>query len=221
MEDSVTIPFVTPATHSVIGPSHAGKTHYVKRLLINHKIMFDKPISKIIYIYSVWQKVYSELEAALGELIEFRTDIPTAEELCGIWNSSHSETLVVLDDQGNTLLSEVNARHLLHIVSVLGHHAHINIIYILQSIYHGGKIMREVAINTAYYCLFANPRNCRQISTLASQMSSEDQKCIIDAYKKATSRNYGYLIMDLSPHTDKAYKYRTNIFPGEVTIVYR
>lgn len=219
--DQCVVPFNLPSNFAVIGSTGTGKTEFVKRLLINHKVMFDKPVHKIIYVYSIWQDSYIELQKALGDLVDFRTDIPDRDELIGLWNESKSETVLVLDDQANSMLSENTARAILDLVSVVSHHAHVSLVYILQAIYHGGKIMREVALNTHNYVLFKSSRNTRQISTLASQISPVEQKCIVDAFRKSTSKNFGYLVLDLSPNCNKDYQYRTNIFPGELTTVYK
>ena len=49
-------------------------------------------------------------------------------------------------------------------------------------------------------------------------------KYFIDSYIKATSsKKYGYLFVDLSPRLygeETLYRLRTNILPGETTIVY-
>lgn len=43
----------------------------------------------------------------------------------------------------------------------------------------------------------------------------------MDAFEKATSKPYGYLLVDISPHSDKSYQLRTNILPGQATRVFQ
>ena len=46
------------------------------------------------------------------------------------------------------------------------------------------------------------------------------RKFLTDAYKDATEKPYGYLVLDLKPETGEKFRVRTNIFPGEVQYVY-
>ena len=43
----------------------------------------------------------------------------------------------------------------------------------------------------------------------------------MDAYKKAVSRPYVYLLIDIHPRGNLSYSLRTNILPNETTIVYK
>ena len=48
--------------------------------------------------------------------------------------------------------------------------------------------------------LFANPRDRKQIKTLAGQMYPGDSSTFMEKFKKATSKPYGKLILDLRPN---------------------
>ena len=48
--------------------------------------------------------------------------------------------------------------------------------------------------------LFANPRDRQQIKTLAQQIYPGDSSNFIKKFKKATSKPYGKLILDLGPN---------------------
>ena len=43
----------------------------------------------------------------------------------------------------------------------------------------------------------------------------------MEAYNDAVeNKNYGYLMINMSPHTGTEYRLSTNIFPKEKTIIY-
>lgn len=42
----------------------------------------------------------------------------------------------------------------------------------------------------------------------------------MDSYDKATQKNYGYLLLDLCPDTNKKYRLKTNVFPGDDLTIY-
>jgi len=43
---------------------------------------------------------------------------------------------------------------------------------------------------------------------------------LVDAFKVATEKPFGNLLLDLKPDAEENYKVRTNIFPGEKQFVY-
>jgi len=45
-------------------------------------------------------------------------------------------------------------------------------------------------------------------------------KSAVQGYEDATSVPYGYLLADLKPDQDERYRLRTNVFPGEMQLVY-
>jgi len=63
--------------------------------------------------------------------------------------------------------------------------------------------------------LSKNPRDVIQFATLARQMYPNDYRFAVEAYGKAPSVPYGYLLMDLKPEQDDQYRLRIDIFPGD------
>ena len=59
-----------------------------------------------------------------------------------------------------------------------------------------------------------------QIRHLASQMYPGRMEYMLEAYKDAIARPFGYLVVDLKQDTHDYTRLRTNIFPGEEHIVY-
>ena len=219
-ENACLIPFKLPQNISVQGSTQAGKTEFVKRLLLNYKTMFTPQVNKVIYVYSVWQDKFDHLESTLGDIIEFRKDIPSKEYLTGLWEKTRAHTLLVLDDQMSNLSDSRQAAHVAEIVCVLSHHCNVSCIITLQDMFYESKAARLISRNSHCICLFRNHRNGRQVSALASQILPGQTKYFMDSYERATKRNYGYLIIDLSPNADGRYKLRSNIFPGEETVVF-
>ena len=59
-----------------------------------------------------------------------------------------------------------------------------------------------------------------QISNLARQMYPENSKFLVEAFKDATSGPCGYLLIDMKPYAEEAFRLRRNIFPGETHYIY-
>lgn len=77
-----------------------------------------------------------------------------------------------------------------------------------------------MSLNAHYLVLFKNPRDATQVSTLARQMYPGRNKFLVEAFKDATAKPYGYLLIDLKGDTEEKYRIRTNIFSNERQFVY-
>jgi hypothetical protein len=45
-------------------------------------------------------------------------------------------------------------------------------------------------------------------------------KFLVESFRDATARPFGYLLLDLKPDTDEKYRVRTGIFPDDRHYVY-
>ncbi|KAK3105883.1 hypothetical protein FSP39_007749 [Pinctada imbricata] len=69
-----------------------------------------------------------------------------------------------------------------------------------------------MSLNSQYLVLFKNPRDQLQIAILASQMYPGNASKLLDAYRQAIERPYGYLVVDLKQSTPESYRLQTHIF---------
>ena len=109
---------------------------------------------------------------------------------------------------------------LTRLFSVGSHHRNLSVIFIIHNLFHYGKEMRTVSLNSHYIILFKNPRDRLQISTLARQMYPGQSQFLIEAFQNATQEAYGYLLIDLKPTTNELHRIRTGILPNDTPIVY-
>ena len=63
--------------------------------------------------------------------------------------------------------------------------------------------------------LFKNVRDATQVQCLARQMFPKKSEAMMQGYKDATGKPYGYLLVDLTQPMDDRYRLRTKISPGE------
>lgn len=77
------------------------------------------------------------------------------------------------------------------------------------------------SLNAQYLCVFRNHRDNLQVHRLAAQIYPYKTGILLDSYWDATSRRYGYLLIDLSPHTPEDTRLRTYIWPGEPLTIYK
>ena len=76
----------------------------------------------------------------------------------------HLNHLVILDDM---MVDVVNDSSMTKIFTERSHH--LKIIFMTQNIFHPGKKDRTISLNDYYMVLFKNPRDRKQIQTLARQ----------------------------------------------------
>ena len=77
-----------------------------------------------------------------------------------------------------------------------------------------------MSLNAHYITLFKNPRDVTQVATLARRMYVGRSKFLVEAFNDATSKPFGYLLIDLKPDTPDNIRVGTNIFLDERNYVY-
>ena len=196
-----------PFTCIVSGPSGCGKSSLVKAI-IHHEVIEPRP-DKILWLYAEDQPLYQAIKN-----VEFIQGIPY--DLETRFQRRHNNVLV-LDD----LMTQCHSdQRLTRLFSVGSHHKNLSIIFIIHNLFHYGKEMRTVSLNSHYIILFKNPRDGLQISTLARQMYPGQSQFLVEAFQDATQEAYGYLIIDLKPTTPDKLRIRTGILPSDRQLVY-
>ena len=91
---------------------------------------------------------------------------------------------------------------------------------VAQNLFYQSPVFRNLALNAHYTCIFRNPRAHSQLRILSSQTGI---KHLIQAYEDVLQGEQvaPYLVIDLSPHSLNAYRLRTQIFPGDDTVIYQ
>lgn len=221
-QDVCLLPFKLPKTIQIIGASQSGKSQLVAKLLLEYRHMFQPQPKLIIYCFEVWQEVlYGKLERELGDMIQFRKDIPTNEELTKISEDVRGEVILVLDDKMSNIDDGPSGKSISQIATVLTHHNHISLILLLQNAFKQSASMRTISLNTQIFCLFKNDRSALQIKRLACEIMPGNTDYFLDSYRRATENNYGYLIVDLSADLERKFKLRSKILPeDQATIIY-
>lgn len=201
----------------ILGPSNVGKSTFVFQLLKHANGAFTKPIQAIYYCYGVDQPLFAEMKKAIPHMTFFE-GLPSKTEL-ETWNMEYpNEKILILDD----MMSEcAKSKDVVDIYCKYAHHLKYFCLLICQNAFCPGREFRTISLNTHYFFLFKNGRDEMQIQTLGRQIFPGNVKYFMDAYKKATAEKYGYLLIDLSPHSNPEYKLRTNVLPGQLMIVFQ
>ena len=159
-----------------------------------------------------------EMKQTVPNLVSHQ-GLPTREKMEEWATGKHF--ILILDD----LQQHVeNDREAAELFTVGSHHLNFTLIYLCHNIFGRGSFARLINLNSHYLILFRNNRDVQQVQTLARQIFGKGKgvSYFLDAYKKATSQPWGYLLINLHPKTkEDDYQLLTHILPGEMTVVYK
>ena len=199
--------FHHPFSMLVAGPTMCGKTSFIIDLLSSPGYI-EPPPKKILWCYGI--KNMDQFKKILKKSIYpvfFQEGLPNVNDI------SHSDyVFIIIDD---LMVNAGKSDDISKLFTLGMHHKNVSVALMIQNIFHQGKKMRDISLNTKYFILFKNPRDARQITFLARQMFPAYPDFLPDAFRQATSRPHGYLIVDLTQQTSEQHRLVTNIFPHQ------
>ena len=197
-----------PFTAIVSGPTSSGKTVWVQRLLSDYKNQIKNIPKNIkcVWCYGQWQKTYSK--TLPGCDIKYVDGLIDENEI-----KNNKPDIIIIDD----LMNEVgDSKSLANLFTKGSHHLNISVIFILQNIFHQGKMMRTISLNTHYFFLMKNVRDKSQIMSLGRQLYPYNLKHFLEAFQDATSEPYSYIRIDTTPNTPEKLRLFTRLFKEEL-----
>ena len=175
------------------------------------------PPKAYYYCYSVEDEpLFTRMKQKIP-MITFVEGPPSKTDLETWHMAEPGEKILVLDDMMSAVTRDEFGMDLF---TTYAHHYNFFTILISQNAFLQSKNYRTVSLNTSYMFIFSCSRDLSQLQCLGRQIFPNQVKYFMDAYKKATAKKYGYLLIDLSPHSDPQYKLRSNILPGQLMTVY-
>ena len=198
-------PLQHPFSLTISGPSNCGKTHFVSSLIANADKIFSVEMHNIVYLYTCWQPLFDRLLAMRD--ITFIRGIPESladDKILPV----HTNNLLIIDDLMNDACNNLEVQN---VFTQYVHHRNLSCIYLMQNVFIQGKSSRTISLNTNYMVLFKNPRDTYQISLLAKQMFPGNVRYFLQAFSDATSKAYGYLLIDFKAATPDCYRLRSEI----------
>ena len=195
-----------PFTCVIAGPTGSGKTEWVKQFLKHLPEMISPVPKEVVWCYGIWQEGYHHFE----NKVTLHEGLPNTDH----WTDKKPR-LVIIDD----LMSETD-QSVTRLFCRGSHHLNISVMFIVQNLFSKNKEHRTISLNSHYLVLFKNPRDASQINHIGKQMYPGKLQYVQESYKDATSKPFGYLLVDLRQDTPDHLRLRTNIFPSEQQIVY-
>lgn len=197
--------FKCPSSIIIAGPSQCGKTTFTRQLLQQADSLFERPIRKIVYCYGQWQECFKNMASR----VTFVEGIP--EDIPSLFPPNCRPGILILDDLMRNCSDD---ERILDLFTKVSHHCDVTCIYLTQNLFPPGKFSRSISLNAHYVITFNNPRDTLGFRTLAQQAFAGRVPYVWESFQDATSKPFGYLLMDLHPRTPNIQRLRTNILSG-------
>jgi GTPase SAR1 family protein len=205
--------FKCPFTLMIAGPSGAGKTSLLEKILINKKTILDKQPQRIVFCYKNNQVAYDVFNL-FDVPVEFIKGIP--EDLAF---DPKINNILIIDD----LMADCkDNQNVADFFTRRSHHENISVIFLSQNIFMKGSCARDISLNSSYLILFDNPRDRQQIRVVGQQMFPKKTKGFMEIFDDAVTGKNGfkYILYDFKPTTEERMRIQTGIIPGEERIIY-
>lgn len=207
--------FIFPFSCLIVGPSGCGKTYFAKNVLENCEHVMDVTPENIVWIYTSFQPMYSELQK-LNKNIQFVEGLPDSFEDEKMFPSGKKH-LIILDD---AIFQASDHPEVVKLFTQYRHHRNMSVMMLTQNVFHQGKYSRTISLNSNYMVLFKNPRDKLQIKILAHQIFPSHKPFFLESFEDATREAHGYLLVDLTPSCPEQYRLRTCVLPHQQHTVY-
>ena len=178
------------------GPSSSGKTELVLRLLENTDNLFYPPPKAVLWAYGEYTDKIADLQR---KGYHVHQGVPSEELMAKM----PRPFIYVLDD----LTNDIDQKKLADIFTRNSHHQNFTPIFITQSLFH--KAMRVPRANSHFIFLLRCPNDGQSVRSLASQLFPRDSAYFYSAFKQATEKNFGYLLISLHPSTRSELRLRS------------
>jgi len=212
----IALPFKSNSAVILSGCTGAGKTQWVYKLLRQSDIMFEVPPSAVLYCYSTYQTIFDEMQLQVPN-ITFHQGLPSSADITHL-AASGSHSILVLDDLAE---ETIQSPLMVKMFTTNCHHMGITTLFVTQNLFMQGKFARTISLNSHYIVLLKSLRDLNQISYLGRQLFGKKANTVDESYLDCMRKPYGYLLIDLSPHTDDRFRLRSEIFPGEYPVIYQ
>lgn len=206
LETKSAFAFKHPSSILIAGPSGSGKTVFTTELILRNKQLWPDTPRNVHYCHGVWQDSFKPLKAG-G--VHFHEGIPDPASFTK-WFPKGG--LLVLDD----LMEEGGKdKTVLDLFTKLSHHKGITVIYLTQDLFPPGKLAKTISRNAHYVVAFKNPRDQVAMRNLLVQAFPDKWKDVQEAFKKATDRPFGYIVLDFHPASNDTCRILSHILKSE------
>lgn len=201
--------FRHPFTMIVGGSTSSGKSEWIIRFLHNRDTLCTSKFARVIYACGEYSSRIFDLQKDGIDVVQ---GVPEASMLSS--PALPKPLLLIIDD----LLAEIDESYLNRLFTRGSHHWDVSVIVVTQHLFE--KKLRVPRNNAHYLVLLRNRPGELQVRNLGSQLFPKRVAAFLSVYRDATSKTYGYLVIDSHPASDERLRLRTDIYAPALTVIY-
>ena len=130
------------------------------------------------------------------------------------WSAEKKQILLVLND----LFDEVAQRNEFLAQIVAGRHCNVQLMVLRHNLFQQTKTSETIDLNVTQLILIDNLKDAEQIGISGHQL--RERNITIEAYKRATKKSYGHLMIDLNVINSKTLRFSSYCSGDELSIFY-
>ena len=204
-----------PSRLILTGPSGCSKTVTAIKMAENWPKLFQKPFSRIILIYSIYQPVYEKLRN-LCDSFTMLNGLPENFVSEYLTNYKDGMTLLFIDDFDIYM----NKGSFCDYWTKFSHHYNISIIYTIQELYLPYKFRRTICLNSTGLMIFKSIRGRVSLKCLGNDLYGEDKQFLLKCYNDACATPHSSLFLDMTQTCPDYLRVRGNIMPDSERTCY-
>ena len=197
--------FIHPCNVMIDGVTGSGKTILVRRILKNRQKLFHNLNKDVIDVLWCYGQFHELIDVSVENCnIKYVEGIPTREII-----QEHKPDILVIDD----LMSKMDKME--DLFTMIARHSKCSLFFLVQNMFYHAHSMKTIRNNCQYLIPMKFPQDESRMARIARQFVPNNQKFLIESYKRATSEAYGYIRIDCSPHTPDLLRIQSRITPEE------
>ncbi len=199
MNKSESFAFKSPSNVMISGCTQAGKSQFLYYLLIHRKRLFENCSNKVLFYYSVWQKIYTDLERNFDGKIFFSQTFKK-EDIEPLYNS-----FVIFDD----FLTKFSSEYL-DIFLVGSHQKNLTCVFLTQALFFN-DIVKTIRRNTHYFVYLGNLDKMSVFRNMQSDLDKYSLEKFKEAFSAIMSVQYAHIVYDRFPTTQENLRMKYDV----------
>jgi len=201
--------FKHPCNISVVGPSQAGKSTWVRDLLLHEDELFDVEFEQIHWIYAQDTDLTRILPYLFPKKIKLWKGLPL--DFDQFLKDIPENSVIVIDD-----LQQDVSKHpdIVELFTRQGHHLKITVILMLHNLFFASKNRVTINRNSSYIAMFKSPLDLTPISAIGQKLLHKKSNIVVEIYLKACEDPHSCLLIDGTQDCPDVCRLRSHIFEG-------
>ena len=108
-----------------------------------------------------------------------------------------------------------NDKRVLDLFTKHSHHQNVTVLYLCQDMFPVGKYAKSISRNAHYIVAFKNPRDQLGVRNVLLRSFPTTWKDSLETFHLATTRPYGYLVLDLHPASSDTQRLLSHLLKEE------